>query len=68
MKNFIKYILISIIAITSTGCSAYVRYPSVGVRVKSQVRTEARVVCHWEYIKPNVRIKRCKKVRVKIRY
>ncbi len=67
MKNFIKYIFLAIFLLQLAGCSWYVRYPSVGVGVKVKTRTETRIICHWKYVKPNVRIKQCKKVRVRIR-
>lgn len=65
MIKILKYISLMFLVTLLTGCSWYVRYPSVGVRAES--RTEVRTECYWEYVNPRVRVKRCKKVRVRIR-
>ena len=62
-----KNIIIIIFAFIFTGCSWYVRYPSVGVGAKIKTRTEVRTVCRWKQIRPNVRVKRCKKIKVIVR-
>lgn len=63
-----KIIILTTIAMFMTffvGCSAYVRYPSIGVRVAPKWVTKYE--CHWVRYNHYRKVKRCHHIRVRVR-
>jgi len=64
MKKISISLIIIMFMIYFAGCSAYVRYPSIGVRIGPKWVTKYE--CHWVLYNHHHRVKRCHKVRVRV--